>query len=138
MNVVVLAVAGSKIGAKTSADLLKAVVQHALMAASSNTWRRYFITKTKWIWIAKTQLLPRLYSLESFIGQMYPSYVLIRKAHIYRLYPTLEQAALLARWVGAVRCVYNLALEQRRDWYRPGRKFNFASQCRGVTALAPS
>ena len=31
--------------------------------------------------------------------------------------------------------MYNLALEQRRDWYRPGRKFSFASQCREVTAL---
>ena len=61
--------------------------------------------------------------------------MLIRKAHLYRLYPTPEQAATLWAWIGAVRCVYNLALEQRRDWYRPGRKFNFATQCREVTAL---
>ena len=61
--------------------------------------------------------------------------MLIRKAHVYRLDTTPHQAAVLAQWVGAVRCVYNLALEQRRDWYRPGRKFNFASQCREVTAL---
>ncbi len=31
--------------------------------------------------------------------------------------------------------MFNLALEQRRDWYRLGRKFSFASQCREVTAL---
>lgn len=60
---------------------------------------------------------------------------MLRKAHVYRLYPTPEQAAVLSQWVGAVRCVYNLALEQRRDWYRPGRRFNFATQCREVTAL---
>lgn len=42
---------------------------------------------------------------------------------------------MLNRWVGAVRCTYNLALEQRRTFYRPGRRFNFASQCREVTAL---
>jgi putative transposase len=61
--------------------------------------------------------------------------MVIRKAHVYRLYPTPEQATVLGQWVGAVRFTYNLALEQRRDWYRPGRQFNFASQCREVTAL---
>lgn len=59
----------------------------------------------------------------------------LRKAHVYRLYPTPEQEQKLGQWVGAVRFTYNLALEQRRDWYRPGRRFNFASQCREVTAL---
>ncbi len=61
--------------------------------------------------------------------------MLLRRAHVYRLYPTPDQATTLGRWVGAVRFTYNLALEQRRDWYRPGRRFNFASQCREVTAL---
>nr|WP_302474177.1 transposase [Roseococcus sp. MDT2-1-1] len=60
---------------------------------------------------------------------------MIRKAHVFRLDPTPEQAAVLWAWIGSVRCVYNLALEQRRDWYQPGRRFNFASQCREVTAL---
>lgn len=58
-----------------------------------------------------------------------------RKAVLFRLYPTPEQAALMAQIAGACRFVYNLALEQRRDWYRPGRKFTFASQCREVTQL---
>ena len=58
-----------------------------------------------------------------------------RKAVLFRLYPTPEQAAQMAQIAGACRFVYNLALEQRRDWYRPGRKFNFASQCREVTLL---
>ncbi|WP_169054789.1 RNA-guided endonuclease TnpB family protein [Azospirillum sp. TSA2s] len=58
-----------------------------------------------------------------------------RKAVLFRLYPTSEQAAQMAQIAGACRFVYNLALEQRRDWYRPGRKFTFASQCREVTLL---
>ena len=58
-----------------------------------------------------------------------------RKAVLFRLYPTPEQAAQMAQIAGACRFVYNLALEQRRDWYRPGRRFNFASQCREVTLL---
>lgn len=61
--------------------------------------------------------------------------MLERKAHLYRLYPAPEQEAALGQWVGAVRFVFNLALEQRRDWFRPGRRFNYASQCRQVTAL---
>lgn len=58
-----------------------------------------------------------------------------RKANLFRLYPTPEQAAQMAQIAGACRFVYNLALEQRRDWYRPGRKFSFASQCREITML---
>lgn len=58
-----------------------------------------------------------------------------RKANTYRLYPTPEQAQQMAQIAGSCRFVSNLALEQRRDWYRPGRKFSFASQCREVTAL---
>ncbi|MFK4046659.1 RNA-guided endonuclease InsQ/TnpB family protein [Roseomonas mucosa] len=61
--------------------------------------------------------------------------MLSRKAHVYRLYPTPEQAAVLGAWIGAVRFTYNLCLEQRRDWWRPGRRFTFASQCREITAL---
>ena len=61
--------------------------------------------------------------------------MLLRKAQVFRLYPTTEQSAVLGRWVGAVRFTYNVALEQRRDWYRPGRSFNFASQCREITTL---
>jgi putative transposase len=59
----------------------------------------------------------------------------IRKANTYRLYPTPEQAHQMSQIAGSCRFVFNLALEQRRDWYRPGRTFNFASQCREVTLL---
>ncbi|HEY5306622.1 MAG TPA: transposase [Pseudolabrys sp.] len=59
----------------------------------------------------------------------------LRRANSYRLYPTPEQGRQMARFAGACRFIYNLALEQRRDWYRPGRRFTFASQCREVTTL---
>jgi putative transposase len=61
--------------------------------------------------------------------------VIIRKAHVYRLYPTIDQAATLGQWMGAVRATYNVALEQRRVFWKPGRNFNFATQCREVTML---
>ena len=58
-----------------------------------------------------------------------------RRAHLYRLYPTAAQDVVLGQWVGAVRFVYNLALEQRRDWWRPDRRFDSVGQCRELTAL---
>ena len=61
--------------------------------------------------------------------------MVIRKANTYRLYPTPEQAHQMAQIAGSCRFVFNLALEQRRDWWKPGRTFNFASQCREVTML---
>jgi putative transposase len=61
--------------------------------------------------------------------------MIIRKANIYRLHPTEQQASTLMQWFSVVRRVFNLALEQRKYWYRPGRNFTFASQCREVTAL---
>ena len=61
--------------------------------------------------------------------------MLIRKANTYRLYPTPKQAQQMAQIAGSCRFVFNLALQQRRDWWKPGRTFNFASQCREVTAL---
>ncbi|MEW5424596.1 RNA-guided endonuclease InsQ/TnpB family protein [Amorphus sp. 3PC139-8] len=57
------------------------------------------------------------------------------RANVYRLYPTPAQAAAMARIAGACRFVHNLALEQRRDWWRPGRRFSFGQQARELTAL---
>ena len=42
----------------------------------------------------------------------------IHRAFRYRLAPTLEQETTLGQWAGVVRFVYNLALEQRRDFWR--------------------
>ncbi|MEW5424609.1 helix-turn-helix domain-containing protein [Amorphus sp. 3PC139-8] len=57
------------------------------------------------------------------------------RANVYRLYPTPAQSAAMARIAGACRFVHNLALEQRRDWWRPGRRFSFGQQSRELTAL---
>src|SRR5262245_34477462 len=66
---------------------------------------------------------------------MYGAAMIERKAALLRLYPTPQQASQMAQIAGACRFVYNLALEQRRDWYRAGRTFTFASQCRELTQL---
>ncbi len=41
----------------------------------------------------------------------------IHKAFRYRVYPSAEQVARIAAWEGALRFLWNLALEQRRDGY---------------------
>ena len=66
--------------------------------------------------------------------------MIARKAAMFRLYPTPGQAAQMAQIAGACRFVYNLALEQRRDWWRrfrsvTGGNISYASQCRELTAL---
>ena len=66
--------------------------------------------------------------------------MLQRKANIYRLYPNAEQRLTLARISGACRAVYNLALEQRRDWWRlykdrTDKSISFAGQCKELTDL---
>ncbi|RYG75852.1 MAG: transposase, partial [Alphaproteobacteria bacterium] len=58
----------------------------------------------------------------------------------FRLYPTPAQAETLGQWVGVTRLVYNLAFEQRRDFWRQfraceGRSIGLASQGRELTAL---
>lgn len=58
----------------------------------------------------------------------------------YRLYPTPEQAEKLTQFSGTVRFLYNLALEQRRDFHRQfkcatGRTLNYATQGRQLTEL---
>lgn len=63
------------------------------------------------------------------------SHSVIYRAKVYRLNPTPSQEDTLGRWVGAVRFLYNLALEQRRDWWRAGRRFNYITQSRELTLL---
>jgi putative transposase len=58
----------------------------------------------------------------------------------YKLDPTLEQDILFRQFTGVCRLVYNLALEQRRDWWRQyerqtGSKLNYVAQARELTAL---
>ncbi|MFA1626780.1 helix-turn-helix domain-containing protein, partial [Rhizobium mongolense] len=47
---------------------------------------------------------------------------MIHRAFRYQLAPTAEQEVLLRQFAGVVRLVYNLALEQRRDWWRHYRR----------------
>ncbi|MFG1270531.1 transposase [Xanthobacter sp. DSM 14520] len=66
--------------------------------------------------------------------------VVERRATRFRLYPSSSQAAQMARFAGACRFVYNLALEQRRDWWRQhravtGRRISYFGQARELTAL---
>ncbi len=70
----------------------------------------------------------------------YDGDMIARKATVFRLYPTPEQEVQMARIAGACRFVYNLALEQRRDWWRrhkaaTGEPISYATQCRELTAL---
>lgn len=58
----------------------------------------------------------------------------------FDLHPTAAQAETLDQWVGVTRLVYNLALEQRRDFgrrfrERTGRVLNWAAQSKQVTDL---
>ena len=58
----------------------------------------------------------------------------------FKLYPTAEQEALFRQFAGVCRLVYNLALEQRRDWWRhyereTGQRLNYVAQARQLTDL---
>jgi putative transposase len=58
----------------------------------------------------------------------------------YRLYPTPEQAEKLGKFASGVRFVYNLALEQRRDFWRQyrrvtGDRLDYVTQGRQLTEL---
>ena len=63
-----------------------------------------------------------------------------RKANTFRLNLAPEQERQMARIAGTCRFVYNLALEQRSQWWRQykaatGQSIGFAGQCRELTAL---
>jgi putative transposase len=44
------------------------------------------------------------------------------QAYRVRIYPTEDQTIILAKTFGCCRLIYNLALEQRREFWRKGRK----------------
>lgn len=65
---------------------------------------------------------------------------MIHRGIRYKLEPTSEQETVFHRFSGVCRLVYNLCLEQRRDWYRQyeretGGKLNYVAQARELTAL---
>lgn len=66
--------------------------------------------------------------------------MVVHRGFRYKLAPTPEQETLFRQFAGVCRLVYNLALEQRRDWFRhfkenTGFHISFASQCRELTKL---
>ena len=65
---------------------------------------------------------------------------MLNRGYKFRLYATDEQEILFGQYAGVCRLVYNLGLEQRRDWWRlfktnTGFSINYASQCRDLTLL---
>src|SRR5215203_3038556 len=65
---------------------------------------------------------------------------MIARGFRFKLSPTVEQEALFRQFAGVCRLIYNLALEQRRDWWRPykretGQRLNSVAQARQLTDL---
>ncbi|WP_451988265.1 RNA-guided endonuclease InsQ/TnpB family protein [Azospirillum endophyticum] len=65
---------------------------------------------------------------------------MLKRGYKFRLYSTSEQEILFGQYAGVCRLVYNLGLEQRRDWWRlfkanTGHSISYASQCRELTLL---
>lgn len=59
----------------------------------------------------------------------------MRRAFVYRLYPTPAQAAGLQGTLDCCRELYNAALEERREAYRHGERVNLYSQKRQLPAI---
>ena len=65
---------------------------------------------------------------------------MIARGYRFKLCPTAEQETLFRQFAGVCRLVYNLALEQRRDWWRhyereTGQRLNYVAQARQLTDL---
>ena len=65
---------------------------------------------------------------------------MIYRGITFKLEPTEAQATLFRQHAGVCRLVYNLCLEQRRDWWkryqeRTGDNLNFVTQARQLTIL---
>jgi putative transposase len=60
----------------------------------------------------------------------------VKKAYLYRLYPTAEQAALLQQQLDVAREVYNACLLERREAYRmAGVTVNYYAQANQLKAI---
>lgn len=65
---------------------------------------------------------------------------MIYRGTTFRLEPTAAQAALFGQHAGVCRLIYNICLEQRRDWWkryqeRTGDNPNYVTQSRQLTTL---
>jgi putative transposase len=68
------------------------------------------------------------------------SEITVFRNHRHRLALTSDQEERLYRWAGVIRLTYNLALEQRRDFWRQyqrtqGNHISFVSQCAEIKDL---
>lgn len=59
----------------------------------------------------------------------------VRRAYRFRIYPTRGQSLALEAQLGFACDLYNAALEQRRYAWRAGRRVDYVTQCRDLTAL---
>ena len=57
----------------------------------------------------------------------------MNRGYKYKLQPTAVQAALFRQWAGTVRTVYNAALEQRSNSYRPYKRKNYYDKTRHMS-----
>ncbi|HEY2753279.1 helix-turn-helix domain-containing protein, partial [Phenylobacterium sp.] len=65
---------------------------------------------------------------------------MIHRGFRYKLAPSCEQEGRFRQFAGVCRLIYNLALEQRRDWGRrferqTGSKLTYVAQAGELTAL---
>lgn len=59
-----------------------------------------------------------------------------KRAYKYRMYPTAEQAQMLARTFGCCRYVYNWALRERTDaYYQKGERLYYEGTAIRLTQL---
>src|ERR1700692_1183169 len=100
------------------------------MASPSNTFLRYFVTKTKWTCNANTQCLPRRISFNNSIDQEYKKVVLRLQAFKFDLRPNGEQLRNLRQFAGSCRFVYNKALALNVERYQKKEKrLGYAGLC---------
>lgn len=57
------------------------------------------------------------------------------QAYRVRIYPTEDQKIILSKTFGCCRLIYNLALEQRRAFWRNGRKISYTTWAAEIGAL---
>jgi putative transposase len=103
--------------------MLANTTRRSSMISLVKTPRRYFVTKTKWACIKKTQCLPRRMSLSVVMDQFYTLVMQRLQAFKFELMPTSEQVRKKRQFSGACRFVYNKALALQIERREAGGKF---------------
>jgi putative transposase len=57
------------------------------------------------------------------------------RTYRYLLKPSRRQQAVLVEWLERCRVLYNVGLEQRREWWRMGKGLNYMGQTKELTDL---